>query len=170
MDVAQRDHGTTRLGGPLDHPALLPWPEPLGPFRRRLDLDAPQGAMCCHPSVKGMLVRLVIVNDCFETGQSCGSSRWSSVAAATPSSPPRPRDQHHHQHAQGLDHQRPRAPFHLFATSSAALSSAHLRRLCRWVCSRNAASMVAHVPSSRHRAQSSYTVLLGNTSCGSIAL
>jgi hypothetical protein len=55
--------------GPLHHPAFLQRSEPIGPFRTRLYLDAPRGAMFFHLCVKGMIVILVVGNDCFETGE-----------------------------------------------------------------------------------------------------
>src|SRR5882724_10527504 len=85
MNVAHVDHRSTRLGfpfivfamapiatvprvGTLHHPTFLQGGEPCDPFRTRLYLDSPRGAMCSPPCVKRMIVIRVVGNYRFETG------------------------------------------------------------------------------------------------------
>jgi hypothetical protein len=172
--------------GPLHHPAFLPWSEPFGPFRPCLDLDSPHGAMFRHPCAKGMMVILVVGNARFETGDIFRVEPLQSWRCRDPIVHPRTRDQHHKPSPQGVDQERPCAPWHLLATIIAALSPAHGCRLHRWALdTRRTGSGLptglpaglfaprrqhgAHGPSSRHRAQSSSTVLVGSQSCGRIS-
>src|SRR6266850_5434547 len=149
MDVAHIDHGTTRLGcsfivlamapratmpgvGPLYHPAFLQRREPFGPFRTRLDLEAPHGPMCSHPGGKGVMVLLVVGQDRVETGEIFRINQLQQSRCRDAIIYPRTCDQHDDQQAKGVNPQMPLAPFHLLATIIAALSTAHLRRLHRW--------------------------------------
>jgi hypothetical protein len=143
---------------PLDPPAFLQRRAAFRPRWPRLDLDAPTGSMLSHPGLQVVLVRLLIRKDRHQTWTGLGWDEAKEPRSRHAIGETRTGHEARQDHAAGIDHQMPLAPCDFLAPISLARGRA-----------RKALTSLAHVPSSRHWAQSSYPGLLGSTSWGSMS-
>src|SRR5262245_36547710 len=116
---------------PLDHPAFLQRREAFRPCWTRLSLDAPTGPMCSHPSIKVVMVILLIRKDRHQTWKGLGGDEaeqaWSRHAIVAPCTGNEDRQ---HQ-AQCIDQQLPLASCDVLAPSIPTRGAPHLGGLDR---------------------------------------
>jgi len=155
---------------PLNYPAFRPRRKAFRTLWTRRDLDVPPGTMLCHPGVQSVVVILLIRKNGHETRKVAGRDVAEQERGGHPISETGTGNEDGEQQPQRIDQEMPlasvdllapvipplRAPTSVVLTDGLSMQMAlgvGSRPACTRVCSRNARTIVVHVPSSRHWAK-----------------